>query len=56
VYYGAPIELSKALISEQVHILLSTPYRLHHAVKHLDVVNFENVHVLVLDEMQALAA
>jgi superfamily II DNA/RNA helicase len=55
LYGGTPFELSKTLMSKQVHILFATPGRLHQATQNLDLVTFENVHALVLDEMQVLA-
>jgi len=56
LYGGTPITLSKTLMSEQVHILFATPGRLLHAVRDLGLVTFEDVRVLVLDEMQLLTS
>jgi superfamily II DNA/RNA helicase len=56
LYGGTPIKLSKSLMSKPVHILFATPGRLRHAAQELGLVTFEDVRVLVLDEMQALAS
>jgi len=56
LYGGTPIELSRSLMSKEVDILLATPGRLRHAATRLGLVTFEDVHILVLDKMQVLAA